>query len=62
MADYGRPVEFGISILPAAASLAEARALARQADAAGLDLIGIQDQRAIEGLSSCRHFEGPIHA
>ncbi len=43
MADYGRPIEFGISIVPAAATLAETRALARQADAASLDLIGIQD-------------------
>jgi alkanesulfonate monooxygenase SsuD/methylene tetrahydromethanopterin reductase-like flavin-dependent oxidoreductase (luciferase family) len=43
MADYGRPPEFGISIVPAAATLDEARALARRADAAGLDLIGIQD-------------------
>jgi len=43
MADYGRPIEVGISIVPAAATLAEARALARQADAAGLDMIGIQD-------------------
>ncbi len=43
MADHGRPIEFGISIIPAAAALDEARTLARRADAAGLDLIGIQD-------------------
>jgi alkanesulfonate monooxygenase SsuD/methylene tetrahydromethanopterin reductase-like flavin-dependent oxidoreductase (luciferase family) len=43
MADYRRPIEFGISIVPAAATLDEARALALRADAAGLDLIGIQD-------------------
>ena len=43
MADYRRPSEFGISIVPAAATRDEARALALRADAAGLDLIGIQD-------------------
>ena len=43
MADYRRPIEFGISIVPTAATLDEARTLARQADEAGLDLIGIQD-------------------
>jgi alkanesulfonate monooxygenase SsuD/methylene tetrahydromethanopterin reductase-like flavin-dependent oxidoreductase (luciferase family) len=41
--DYGRPVEFGLSIVPTAADLDESRALARRADVLGLDLIGVQD-------------------
>ncbi len=41
--DYGRPLEFGISIVPNAAELDLARALAQRADEAGLDLVGIQD-------------------
>jgi alkanesulfonate monooxygenase SsuD/methylene tetrahydromethanopterin reductase-like flavin-dependent oxidoreductase (luciferase family) len=40
---YGRPLEFGISIVPASADLALARALARRADELGLDLVGVQD-------------------
>jgi alkanesulfonate monooxygenase SsuD/methylene tetrahydromethanopterin reductase-like flavin-dependent oxidoreductase (luciferase family) len=40
---YGRPLEFGLSIVPASAELAPARALARRADELGLDLIGVQD-------------------
>jgi alkanesulfonate monooxygenase SsuD/methylene tetrahydromethanopterin reductase-like flavin-dependent oxidoreductase (luciferase family) len=39
MGDYGRALAFGINVDPSAAGLAEAR----QADAAGLDFIGIQD-------------------
>jgi alkanesulfonate monooxygenase SsuD/methylene tetrahydromethanopterin reductase-like flavin-dependent oxidoreductase (luciferase family) len=40
---YGRPLEFGLSIVPASAEIDGARALARRADELGLDLIGIQD-------------------
>jgi alkanesulfonate monooxygenase SsuD/methylene tetrahydromethanopterin reductase-like flavin-dependent oxidoreductase (luciferase family) len=40
---YGRPLEFGLSIVPTSADLDVARALARRADELGLDLIGIQD-------------------
>lgn len=43
MRDYGRPIEFGLSVVPDAADLAEVRALAARADALGLDLLGIQD-------------------
>jgi alkanesulfonate monooxygenase SsuD/methylene tetrahydromethanopterin reductase-like flavin-dependent oxidoreductase (luciferase family) len=41
--DYGRPIEFGLSLVPNAAEVAEARELAVLADALGLDLLGIQD-------------------
>jgi alkanesulfonate monooxygenase SsuD/methylene tetrahydromethanopterin reductase-like flavin-dependent oxidoreductase (luciferase family) len=41
--DYGRPIEFGLSIVPNATDVAEARELAVRADALGLDLLGIQD-------------------
>jgi alkanesulfonate monooxygenase SsuD/methylene tetrahydromethanopterin reductase-like flavin-dependent oxidoreductase (luciferase family) len=41
--DYGRRVEFGLSIVPTTADLDTSRALARRADALGLDLIGVQD-------------------
>jgi alkanesulfonate monooxygenase SsuD/methylene tetrahydromethanopterin reductase-like flavin-dependent oxidoreductase (luciferase family) len=41
--DYGRPIEFGLSLVPNAAEVAEARKLAVRADALGLDLLGIQD-------------------
>jgi alkanesulfonate monooxygenase SsuD/methylene tetrahydromethanopterin reductase-like flavin-dependent oxidoreductase (luciferase family) len=40
---YGRPLEFGLSIVPASADLELTRSLAREADQLGLDLIGIQD-------------------
>jgi alkanesulfonate monooxygenase SsuD/methylene tetrahydromethanopterin reductase-like flavin-dependent oxidoreductase (luciferase family) len=40
---YGRPVEFGLSIVPASADVELARALAVRADELGLDLVGIQD-------------------
>ena len=40
---YGRPLEFGISIVPASAEAELARSLARRADELGLDLVGIQD-------------------
>src|SRR5918994_5782152 len=40
---YGRPLEFGLSIVPNSADLELARSLARRADELGLDLIGIQD-------------------
>lgn len=43
MTDYGRPVELGLSIVPTAAELDASRALARRADALGVDLIGVQD-------------------
>jgi alkanesulfonate monooxygenase SsuD/methylene tetrahydromethanopterin reductase-like flavin-dependent oxidoreductase (luciferase family) len=41
--DYHRPLEFGISLVPNAADLAGIRAAVSAADAAGLDLVGIQD-------------------
>jgi alkanesulfonate monooxygenase SsuD/methylene tetrahydromethanopterin reductase-like flavin-dependent oxidoreductase (luciferase family) len=40
---YGRPLEFGLSIVPTSADADLARSLARRADDLGLDLIGIQD-------------------
>jgi alkanesulfonate monooxygenase SsuD/methylene tetrahydromethanopterin reductase-like flavin-dependent oxidoreductase (luciferase family) len=40
---YGRPLEFGLSIVPTSADAELARSLARRADVLGLDLIGIQD-------------------
>jgi alkanesulfonate monooxygenase SsuD/methylene tetrahydromethanopterin reductase-like flavin-dependent oxidoreductase (luciferase family) len=40
---YGRPLEFGLSIVPTSADLSLARALARRGDELGLDLVGIQD-------------------
>ena len=40
---YGRPLEFGLSIVPVSADLELARSLAQRADGLGLDLIGIQD-------------------
>jgi alkanesulfonate monooxygenase SsuD/methylene tetrahydromethanopterin reductase-like flavin-dependent oxidoreductase (luciferase family) len=40
---YGRPLEFGVSIVPTSADLQQARGLATRADELGLDLIGIQD-------------------
>ena len=43
MTDYGRPLEFGVSVVPEAAQIETARAVAARADAAGLDLVGIQD-------------------
>jgi alkanesulfonate monooxygenase SsuD/methylene tetrahydromethanopterin reductase-like flavin-dependent oxidoreductase (luciferase family) len=41
--DYGRPLEFGISVAPEATALASIRQMAVAADAHGLDLVGIQD-------------------
>jgi alkanesulfonate monooxygenase SsuD/methylene tetrahydromethanopterin reductase-like flavin-dependent oxidoreductase (luciferase family) len=43
MPDYGRPIEFGASVVPNAADLDDIRAIARRADELGLDLVGIQD-------------------
>jgi alkanesulfonate monooxygenase SsuD/methylene tetrahydromethanopterin reductase-like flavin-dependent oxidoreductase (luciferase family) len=43
MGDYGRALAFGINIDPNTAGRAEAYEVARRADVAGLDLIGIQD-------------------
>jgi alkanesulfonate monooxygenase SsuD/methylene tetrahydromethanopterin reductase-like flavin-dependent oxidoreductase (luciferase family) len=43
VADHGRELEFGVSIVPEAATLAKGRAVAAAADRLGLDLIGIQD-------------------
>jgi alkanesulfonate monooxygenase SsuD/methylene tetrahydromethanopterin reductase-like flavin-dependent oxidoreductase (luciferase family) len=41
--DYGRPLEFGLSVVPNAADLGLLRELAVQSDAAGLEWLGIQD-------------------
>jgi len=38
-----RPLEFGVSIVPAADELDAARAIVRAAEESGLDLVGIQD-------------------
>lgn len=43
MSDYGRPIEFGISVVPTASDLAETRNAVSHADNLGLDLLGIQD-------------------
>src|SRR4028119_2536749 len=43
MPDYGRPPEFGVSVEPLADPPDWAARLARAADRAGLDLVGIQD-------------------
>jgi alkanesulfonate monooxygenase SsuD/methylene tetrahydromethanopterin reductase-like flavin-dependent oxidoreductase (luciferase family) len=43
MTDSGRALAFGINVDPSAAGRAEAHEVARRADAAGLDFIGIQD-------------------
>jgi alkanesulfonate monooxygenase SsuD/methylene tetrahydromethanopterin reductase-like flavin-dependent oxidoreductase (luciferase family) len=40
---YGRPLEFGLSLVPASADVLLLRSLAQRADELGLDLIGIQD-------------------
>jgi alkanesulfonate monooxygenase SsuD/methylene tetrahydromethanopterin reductase-like flavin-dependent oxidoreductase (luciferase family) len=41
--DYGRKLEFGISIVPEVEALSQNRALVQAADSSGLDLVGIQD-------------------
>jgi len=41
--DYGRPIEFGISVVPAAADVRQIRTTVTLADQLGLDLVGIQD-------------------
>jgi alkanesulfonate monooxygenase SsuD/methylene tetrahydromethanopterin reductase-like flavin-dependent oxidoreductase (luciferase family) len=41
--DYGRPVEFGISVVPSAGKVEAIRATVAAADRNGLDLVGIQD-------------------
>src|ERR687886_683722 len=38
-----RPLEFGVSIVPAVDELDAARAIVRAAEAGGVDLVGIQD-------------------
>ncbi len=43
MADYGRPVRFGVFPSPEAAKIPETLAICDVADRGGLDLIGIQD-------------------
>jgi alkanesulfonate monooxygenase SsuD/methylene tetrahydromethanopterin reductase-like flavin-dependent oxidoreductase (luciferase family) len=43
MADYGRPLEFGISVVPEASQLERIHELVHAADESGLDLVGIQD-------------------
>jgi alkanesulfonate monooxygenase SsuD/methylene tetrahydromethanopterin reductase-like flavin-dependent oxidoreductase (luciferase family) len=43
MADYGRTLEFGVSVTPLTESIALSRAIATRADTLGLDLVGIQD-------------------
>jgi alkanesulfonate monooxygenase SsuD/methylene tetrahydromethanopterin reductase-like flavin-dependent oxidoreductase (luciferase family) len=43
MADYGRPIEFGLSVTPEASRWGRWAALVEHADRLGLDLVGIQD-------------------
>ena len=43
MTGYGRPVQFGLNVDPDVDRLGEARRQAVAADAAGLDLLGVQD-------------------
>ena len=43
MSDYGRQLEFGASVEPLAAPPDWTARIARAADQAGLDLVGIQD-------------------
>ena len=43
MSEERREVEFGISIVPTAAAVAEARRVAEAADRLGIELIGVQD-------------------
>jgi alkanesulfonate monooxygenase SsuD/methylene tetrahydromethanopterin reductase-like flavin-dependent oxidoreductase (luciferase family) len=43
LGDYGRPIEFAVSVDPSAAALAETREAAGRADGLGFDLLGIQD-------------------
>ncbi|MFL1381546.1 MULTISPECIES: LLM class flavin-dependent oxidoreductase [unclassified Nocardiopsis] len=43
MSDYGHPLEFGVSIDPTADDFAASLDLARQADAAGLEYLAVQD-------------------
>ena len=40
---YGRPLQFGLSIVPASADVGLARSLARRADDLGREMLGIQD-------------------
>lgn len=40
---YGREVEFGVSVEPLASSLGWVARVAKAADQAGLELLGIQD-------------------
>jgi alkanesulfonate monooxygenase SsuD/methylene tetrahydromethanopterin reductase-like flavin-dependent oxidoreductase (luciferase family) len=48
MGDNGRELEFGISADPTAAAIVGTRELVRRADAAGLDLVGIQDHPYVD--------------
>jgi alkanesulfonate monooxygenase SsuD/methylene tetrahydromethanopterin reductase-like flavin-dependent oxidoreductase (luciferase family) len=41
--DYGRPLEFGLSVVPLSAELETIAAAVRAAEEGGLDLVGIQD-------------------
>src|SRR5204863_4355087 len=50
--DHGRPLEFGISVVPTAEALGPTRALVRVADRAGLDLVGIQRRTAAAAPSA----------
>jgi alkanesulfonate monooxygenase SsuD/methylene tetrahydromethanopterin reductase-like flavin-dependent oxidoreductase (luciferase family) len=43
MTDYGRPIEFGLSLVPNAADVRELRELAARAESLGIDFVAIQD-------------------
>ena len=58
--DYGRPLEFGISVAPEAAALATIRDMAAAADRTGIDLIGIQDHPYQRRFLDTMHLIGDL--
>jgi alkanesulfonate monooxygenase SsuD/methylene tetrahydromethanopterin reductase-like flavin-dependent oxidoreductase (luciferase family) len=43
MPDYGRPIEFGVSLVPNASDVSEIRQVTTLADSLGIEFLGIQD-------------------
>jgi alkanesulfonate monooxygenase SsuD/methylene tetrahydromethanopterin reductase-like flavin-dependent oxidoreductase (luciferase family) len=43
MPDYGRPIEFGVSVVPNASDIREITEVAARADSLGIEFLGIQD-------------------
>jgi alkanesulfonate monooxygenase SsuD/methylene tetrahydromethanopterin reductase-like flavin-dependent oxidoreductase (luciferase family) len=60
--DYGRPLEFGISVAPEAAALATIRDMAAAADRHGIELIGIQDHPYQRRFLDTMHLIGDLLA